>query len=196
MLPNEQTSMWPQRCLLPWMSTNTPAAPTEQAAPSQTSTVARRRLLQWSPWRGAAPASPACLLLSNQVSKSPTIEQPPNLLLLKCSHSVFKNMYLHLQHCENVSLLLSVICPPMSVAGVTTCGNNDITVSWDPSPESGANYFIHSQEDNGTSANFSTSQTSHVLTGLQCGELYTLTVAASDNECSSVFSTPTQTETG
>uniref|UniRef100_A0A671TLJ6 Fibronectin type-III domain-containing protein n=1 Tax=Sparus aurata TaxID=8175 RepID=A0A671TLJ6_SPAAU len=89
----------------------------------------------------------------------------------------------------------SVICPPMSVAGVTTCGNNDITVSWDPSPESGANYFIHSQEDNGTSANFSTSQTSHVLTGLQCGELYTLTVAASDNECSSVFSTPTQTET-
>lgn len=81
MLPNEQTSMWPQRCLLPWMSTNTPAAPTEQAAPSQTSTVARWQSLQWSPWRGAAPASPACLLLSSQVSERPTTEQPPNLLM-------------------------------------------------------------------------------------------------------------------
>lgn len=105
-------------------------------------------------------------------------------------------MSLRVQHCENASLLFSVICPPMGVMGVTTCRSNDITVSWDPSPESGANYFIHSQQNNGTRANFSTSRTSHVLTGLQCGELYTLTVAASDNECSSVFSMPTRTETG
>nr|XP_046247875.1 uncharacterized protein LOC124060678 [Scatophagus argus] len=89
----------------------------------------------------------------------------------------------------------SVICPPTSVTGVTTCSNNDITVSWDPSPQSGANYIVQSQEDGGTSANFSTSLTSHVFTGLQCGELHTLAVAASDTECTSVFSEPIQTET-
>ncbi|XP_074491158.1 uncharacterized protein fndc7b [Sebastes fasciatus] len=89
----------------------------------------------------------------------------------------------------------SVICPLTGVTGVTTCSNNDITVSWDPSPESGVDYFVHSQEDGGASANFSTTQWSHVLTGLQCGELYMLKVAARDNECTSVFSDSIQTET-
>ncbi|KAL7397583.1 hypothetical protein ABVT39_024505 [Epinephelus coioides] len=89
----------------------------------------------------------------------------------------------------------SVICPPMNVTGVTACNNNDITLSWDPSPESGVDYFVHSEEDGGASVSLSTTQTSHVLTGLQCGELYTLTVAARDNECTSVLSKPIQTET-
>lgn len=69
-------------------------------------------------------------------------------------------------------------------------------VSWDPSPESGADYLVHSQGVGGASANSSTTQTSHVLTGLQCGRLYTLSVAASDTECTSDFSEPIQTETG
>ena len=94
------------------------------------------------------------------------------------------------------SHLFSVICPPTNVMGVTTCRNNDITVSWNPSPEMGVNYLVDSREDGGMSANFSTSQTSHVLSGLQCGELYTLKVAASDAVCTSVFSEPIQTETG
>ncbi|KAK9519631.1 hypothetical protein VZT92_022346 [Zoarces viviparus] len=89
----------------------------------------------------------------------------------------------------------SVICPPTSVAGVTTCSDNDITVSWNPSPESGVTYVVHTEEYGGTSANFSTTQTSHVLTGLQCGELYSLTVAARDNECTSVLSKPVLSET-
>ncbi|XP_039984445.1 uncharacterized protein LOC120790698 [Xiphias gladius] len=89
----------------------------------------------------------------------------------------------------------SVICPPTNVTGVTTCGNNDITVSWDPSPESGVDYFLRSEEDGGASANYSTTQTSHVITGLQCGELYALTVTARDSECTSVLSKPIQTET-
>lgn len=84
----------------------------------------------------------------------------------------------------------------MNVTGVTACNNNDITVSWDPSPENGVDYFVHSEEDGGASVSLSTTQTSHVLSGLQCGELYTLTVAARDNECTSVLSKPMQTETG
>ncbi|XP_067454263.1 serine-rich adhesin for platelets [Thunnus thynnus] len=89
----------------------------------------------------------------------------------------------------------SVICPPPVVTGVTNCENNDITVSWDQSPESGATYLVHSQKDGGASVNYSTDQTSHVITGLQCGDLYTLTVAAKDNQCTSVPSKPIYTET-
>lgn len=95
-----------------------------------------------------------------------------------------------------VSCFCTAICPPTSVTGVTTCSNNDIIVSWDPSPESGANYLVRSQDVGGTSANASTTQTSHVLTGLQCGRLFTLSVAASDTECTSVFSEPIHAETG
>ncbi|KAM3619311.1 uncharacterized protein V6R79_006036 [Siganus canaliculatus] len=89
----------------------------------------------------------------------------------------------------------TVICPPTGVTGATSCSNNDITLSWNPTPESGVNYFVQSREDGGASSNFSTSQTSHVLTGLQCGESYSLSVAARDAQCSSVFSEAVQTDT-
>lgn len=95
-----------------------------------------------------------------------------------------------------LSALRSVICPPTNLTGATTCSNNDITVSWDQSPESGVSYTVCSHGDGGTIINYTTTQPSHVLTGLQCGEMYTFTVAASDAECTSVFSQPIQAETG
>ncbi|XP_034439595.1 uncharacterized protein LOC117760582 [Hippoglossus hippoglossus] len=91
--------------------------------------------------------------------------------------------------------LQSVICPPTNVTGVTTCTNSDITVSWTPSPESGVSYILHSQEDGGVNASYTTTQTSHVITGLQCGESYNLTVAARDPDCTSDLSEPIQIET-
>lgn len=94
------------------------------------------------------------------------------------------------------SPLLSVICPPTNLIGTTTCSNNDITVSWDQSPESAVSYTVRSHGDGGPIVNYTTTQPSHVLTGLQCGEMYTFTVAASDAECTSVFSQPIQAETG
>lgn len=93
-------------------------------------------------------------------------------------------------------LLFSVVCPPTSVTAVTDCSNSDITVSWDPSPESGVSYILHSQDYGGASANYSTTQTSHIITGLQCSEMYTFTVATKDSECTSVFSNPIQADTG
>lgn len=117
-----------------------------------------------------------------------------------CFAKIFMKVIYFFKHlqtdCHFCPCLSSVICPPTSVTGVTACSNNDITVTWDPSPQSGVNYFVQSREDGGISANYSTTQTSHQLTGLQCGELYTLTVAASDDECSSAFSEPIQANTG
>ncbi|KAM9385761.1 uncharacterized protein fndc7b [Pholidichthys leucotaenia] len=89
----------------------------------------------------------------------------------------------------------SVICPPTGLTGVTTCSNNDITVSWDPSPKNGVDYLIYSKEDSGATANYSTTQTSYVITGRQCSEKYTLAVAAKDFECTSVPSQPIESET-
>lgn len=71
-----------------------------------------------------------------------------------------------------------------------------MTVTWDQSPESGVTYTVNFNGDGGTSVNHTTTQPSHVLTGLQCGETYTFTVAASDAACTSVFSQPIQMETG
>ncbi|CAB1419900.1 unnamed protein product [Pleuronectes platessa] len=91
--------------------------------------------------------------------------------------------------------LQSVICPPTNVTGVTNCTNSDITVSWNPSPESGVSYILHSQEDGGVNASYTTTQTSHVISGLQCGESYNLTVAARDSDCTSDLSEPIQIDT-
>lgn len=92
--------------------------------------------------------------------------------------------------------LLSVICPPSNLTTATTCSNNDITVNWDQSPESGVSYTVRSHGDDGTTVNYTTTQTSQVVTGLQCGEMYMFSVAASDAECTSVFSQPIQAKTG
>ncbi|KAF7202766.1 fibronectin type III domain-containing protein 7-like [Nothobranchius furzeri] len=90
---------------------------------------------------------------------------------------------------------LAVICPPTGVTGVTTCSNSNITVSWNPSPDKAADYFISSQGSNGTSANYTTSAASRVLSGLQCGDLFTFKVAARNSDCASFFSQPIQTKT-
>lgn len=89
-----------------------------------------------------------------------------------------------------------VICPPAAVVGVPTCTNNDITLSWDPRPEAGVTYTVYSQEDGGATANYTTAQTSHVISGLRCSESYALAVTATDSECTSILSEQIQTDTG
>uniref|UniRef100_A0A3Q2E2M1 Fibronectin type-III domain-containing protein n=1 Tax=Cyprinodon variegatus TaxID=28743 RepID=A0A3Q2E2M1_CYPVA len=89
----------------------------------------------------------------------------------------------------------TVICPPTDLSTVTTCSNNDITVSWNLSPETGAQYFIHSQKDEGAATNFTSLQPFYLVSGLHCSELYTFQVAALNSQCSSVFSEQIQAET-
>ncbi|XP_053718297.1 uncharacterized protein LOC128757216 [Synchiropus splendidus] len=89
----------------------------------------------------------------------------------------------------------SAVCPPMTVEGVTSCGTNDITVSWDASTRSPATYIIHAQKVGGAIATYSTSDTSQMIGGLVCGEAYALSVAVLDSECTSEPSDPIRTET-
>lgn len=79
----------------------------------------------------------------------------------------------------------AVICPPSGLTGVTTCSNNDITVSWDSSPKTGVTYYLDAMKFGGSTEQYTTQSTSHLITGLQCGELHTLQVSAQYQECTS-----------
>ncbi|KAI7794726.1 fibronectin [Triplophysa rosa] len=91
--------------------------------------------------------------------------------------------------------LRSAICPPSNLDGHTNCANNDIIITWDPSPVSGATYFLYSQQMDGQNSTFSPTQTSHALTGLQCGMSFIVQVAAEDNICMSQYGNPVQVYT-
>uniref|UniRef100_A0AAV2KVH4 Fibronectin type-III domain-containing protein n=1 Tax=Knipowitschia caucasica TaxID=637954 RepID=A0AAV2KVH4_KNICA len=92
-------------------------------------------------------------------------------------------------------LFEAVICPPTGLTAVTNCSNNDITVSWDSSPKLGVTYYVDSAQLGASSQQFSSSSTSHVITGLQCGQLYTLQVSAQYQECTSAPSSTIQAQT-
>ncbi|KAF7660957.1 hypothetical protein LDENG_00272160 [Lucifuga dentata] len=96
---------------------------------------------------------------------------------------------------SNPMPLSTAICPPTGVTAMTACANNDVIVRWDRSPRSGVTYTVHSQLESGASATYSTGQTSYVITGLPCGEKYTIRVTATDSECTSILSESAHNET-
>ncbi|KAI5609206.1 hypothetical protein C0J50_6208 [Silurus asotus] len=92
-------------------------------------------------------------------------------------------------------LLRSAGCPPSNLVGVTQCGTNDITFTWDPSSRLGVTYFLFSQQENLANSTFNTTATFITLKHLQCGVLLTMRVAAQDNNCLSQYSAPVQIRT-
>ncbi|KAI5096119.1 hypothetical protein C0J45_14549, partial [Silurus meridionalis] len=92
-------------------------------------------------------------------------------------------------------LLRSAGCPPSNLVGVTQCGTNDITFTWDPSSRLGVTYFLFSQQENLANSTFNTTATFITLKHLQCGVLLAVRVAAQDNNCLSQYSAPVQIRT-
>ncbi|KAF4097010.1 hypothetical protein G5714_022979 [Onychostoma macrolepis] len=88
--------------------------------------------------------------------------------------------------------LKSAICPPSNLAGHTNCATDDISITWDPSPESGVTYFLFIHQVDGLNSTFNTTQTSYVLTGLHCGMSFIARAAAQDSTCTSPYGSPTQ----
>lgn len=98
---------------------------------------------------------------------------------------------------EAISLSpFAALCPPTNLAGTTSCETNVLSLTWDPSPVSGATYFLFAQEVNGTSAIYSASGTSMSIPGLSCGQLYAFSVSASHSHCNSSLSAPEHMYTG
>ncbi|XP_016331309.1 uncharacterized protein LOC107680061 [Sinocyclocheilus anshuiensis] len=88
--------------------------------------------------------------------------------------------------------LKSAICPPLNLAGYTNCATDDISITWDPSPESGVTYFLFIHQVDGLNSTFSTTQSSYVLTGFHCGMSFIVQAAAQDSICTSPYGSPTQ----
>lgn len=88
-----------------------------------------------------------------------------------------------------------VPCPPTSVSAVHTCRPNPVPVSWVAS-DSATHYTALAVSDTGHRAECRTNTTSCNLSGLRCGEVYTLGVSGADDNCTGLLSDTVSLNTG
>ncbi|XP_048845071.1 uncharacterized protein fndc7rs1 isoform X2 [Brienomyrus brachyistius] len=75
-------------------------------------------------------------------------------------------------------------CTPSNIWNRLDCGNNTLTVSWDPNPDP-LNYSVSVRSADGTVQFCSSWNTSCTIGSLTCGLNYTFNVTASSNNCRS-----------
>ena len=83
--------------------------------------------------------------------------------------------------------------------GSVNCNTKVLSLSWDASPVSGANYTLYYRQlwgDNSTAHYPTLAATSHSLSDLQCGQSYAFSVYASDSTCNSSMSPNVELDTG
>ncbi len=90
------------------------------------------------------------------------------------------------------------LCPATNFTGQVSCDTNTLTLTWDQSPLSGVTYTLKTERIGDTlpPSELTTSNTSHVLTSLQCGQRYAFHIAAQDGNCRSSYSPPVEISTG
>ncbi|XP_065133048.2 uncharacterized protein fndc7rs1 [Paramisgurnus dabryanus] len=87
----------------------------------------------------------------------------------------------------------SVPCTPQNVLPTVDCGLNALVVSWTPSA-GGQNYTATLRDTSGLSTTCQSSGSQCNITGLSCGQVYSVNVIASDNLCTSTPSTTASTQ--
>lgn len=86
-------------------------------------------------------------------------------------------------------------CAPVNVSTQLDCDTNIVTVSWD-SAAMPLNYSVIAIAPDDSSVSCDTGDTTCDLSGLQCGQLYTVKVMASLGTCSGPYSAPLSIHTG
>uniref|UniRef100_A0A3Q2YUU0 Fibronectin type-III domain-containing protein n=1 Tax=Hippocampus comes TaxID=109280 RepID=A0A3Q2YUU0_HIPCM len=88
----------------------------------------------------------------------------------------------------SLSLLsfLSVPCPPTPVIAVETCGPGPVPVSWVAS-DSANSYTAIAVSSAGYTSACTTNETSCNFYNLMCGQVYNITVAGVDNNCTGLY---------
>uniref|UniRef100_A0A3B4UWS1 Fibronectin type-III domain-containing protein n=1 Tax=Seriola dumerili TaxID=41447 RepID=A0A3B4UWS1_SERDU len=94
-------------------------------------------------------------------------------------------------------VLRTALCPATNLTGQVNCDTNILTLTWDQSSVSGATYTLQTEM---TSSSLpptvhTTSNTSHTLTNLMCGQRYAFRMAAQDGNCRSSYSPPIEIST-
>lgn len=94
--------------------------------------------------------------------------------------------------------LIPGLCPPTNLTGHVSCDTNTLTLTWDKNPVSGAAYTVQTERISGAlpPSMHDTSDTSHTLTDLECGQTYAFRIAAQDGNCHSSYSPPVKISTG
>ncbi|XP_047445276.1 mucin-4-like [Mugil cephalus] len=91
--------------------------------------------------------------------------------------------------------LRTALCPSANFTGHVTCDSNMLTLSW--SPVSGDTFLLETERIDGTHTPsvLTTSNTSHTLSNLPCGQRYAFRIAAQDGNCRSNYSPPIEIST-
>ncbi|XP_072294150.1 uncharacterized protein fndc7b [Eucyclogobius newberryi] len=114
---------------------------------------------------------------------------------LRCGQSYSVSVVASNQACNSdpspESQLMSVPCVPTNVhVSTMDCSKNEATVTWDAS-QGALMYTVHAESANNTSSSCETDTLSCMLTGLMCGQAYSVQVVARDNICASLPSPAT-----
>ena len=97
--------------------------------------------------------------------------------------------------CACVSCVRSAPCAPHSVTNSLNCSSNILRVSWGPDSVP-LNYSATALSGNGTALSCTTTNTSCEVKGLQCGQQYSVTVKASNSNCTGPSSALQTVQTG
>ncbi|XP_075875918.1 fibronectin type III domain-containing protein 7-like [Nelusetta ayraudi] len=81
----------------------------------------------------------------------------------------------------------SLPCPPTGVSAVHMCAPNPVPVSWVAS-DSATHYSALAVSGTGHTSECRTNKTSCSLSGLRCGEVYTVGVSGADDNCTGLLS--------
>ncbi|XP_018532382.1 mucin-4 isoform X2 [Lates calcarifer] len=98
---------------------------------------------------------------------------------------------------SSAAVLRTALCPAANLMGQVSCDTNTLTLTWNQNPVSGTNYTLQTERMGGTfpPSVLTTSNTSHTLTNLLCGQRYAFRIAAHDGNCRSSYSPPIEIST-
>lgn len=100
----------------------------------------------------------------------------------------FRNVY-------TFNRVFPAICPPGNLTASLDCASNQALISWNANPSFYSTIATMMDESYGL-LNCSSSTTSCKVPSMKCGQLYTVTAAYFDGNCSSVPSNPIYMQSG
>lgn len=92
-------------------------------------------------------------------------------------------------------LSLAAPCVPTYVVATTNCDTSITTVTWD-SARGASRYIVQGNSTLGNHSTCTNTDTTCSFANLECGQNYTITVTAEDNNCTSLTSAPINVTTG
>ncbi|XP_071983673.1 uncharacterized protein [Engystomops pustulosus] len=145
--------------------------------------------LQWLASPGAVLYKAGVLSSTGTHYMCNTTNTTCNIGGLQCGETYNVTVTVFNEHLDNVSLeeqtFKTAPCIPGDLRGELLCGKSTATLLWNPAPGA-ATYSVLVTGNNGWSATCISSNTTCDVSDLQCGQVYTVTIIASNSHCNSI----------